>query len=404
MRARGAAAERAIRQHGQFRGRRRARRCQRSCARHARHGLRARRLAMSAPRSAIRPPPRTGWCPGGGARGHRHHGRVLPRFGRDRGYRDSEGRFRRRLRRGGGSGLKEARCRIAALRLGGGHPCLTGDTGMSRSTLPTALCAVPDPMLRIAPDGPDRRSEYRRRGAARQWIRGRSFITVLRQPALISQIEAAFRDAKPPARRASRSDQAGETIYRVQVTPLSAGEDGVLLHFADTSHLHEAEEMRRDFVANVSHELRSPLTALMGFIETLRGPARDDAEARDRFLSIMEDQALRMNRLVRRSVVAQPGRGGGADAPLAGCRSARPSGRGDRGAGPDRARAGQPREHRGRAGRLLACAAIRPVDAGLHEPDRERAEIRWGWQAGDAAPVGRARARARCAVRWCRSR
>jgi two-component system phosphate regulon sensor histidine kinase PhoR len=56
--------------------------------------------------------------------------------------------------------------------------------------------------------------------------------------------------------------------------------------------------MRRDFVANVSHELRTPLTALMGFIETLRGPAREDAAARDRFLDIMATEAGRMNRLV----------------------------------------------------------------------------------------------------------
>jgi two-component system phosphate regulon sensor histidine kinase PhoR len=56
--------------------------------------------------------------------------------------------------------------------------------------------------------------------------------------------------------------------------------------------------MRRDFVANVSHELRTPLTAVLGFIETLRGPARNDPAAQDRFLSIMEDEARRMNRLV----------------------------------------------------------------------------------------------------------
>lgn len=56
--------------------------------------------------------------------------------------------------------------------------------------------------------------------------------------------------------------------------------------------------MRRDFVANVSHELRTPLTALMGFVETLRGAAKDDPVARDRFLAIMEREAGRMNRLV----------------------------------------------------------------------------------------------------------
>lgn len=72
----------------------------------------------------------------------------------------------------------------------------------------------------------------------------------------------------------------------------------LILSFQDVTQLAQAGQMRRDFVANVSHELRTPLTALMGFIETLRGAARDDADARDRFLSIMEGEASRMNRLV----------------------------------------------------------------------------------------------------------
>jgi two-component system phosphate regulon sensor histidine kinase PhoR len=62
--------------------------------------------------------------------------------------------------------------------------------------------------------------------------------------------------------------------------------------------LKRAEQMRADFIANASHELRTPLATLIGFIETLRGPARDDAEARERFLAIMHGQASRMARLV----------------------------------------------------------------------------------------------------------
>ena len=56
--------------------------------------------------------------------------------------------------------------------------------------------------------------------------------------------------------------------------------------------------MRVDFVANASHELRTPLASLLGFIETLQGPARNDAAARERFLEIMRDQAQRMTRLI----------------------------------------------------------------------------------------------------------
>jgi two-component system phosphate regulon sensor histidine kinase PhoR len=56
--------------------------------------------------------------------------------------------------------------------------------------------------------------------------------------------------------------------------------------------------MRADFIANAGHELKTPLAALIGFIETLRGPARDDGAARERFLAIMHEQARRMARLV----------------------------------------------------------------------------------------------------------
>ena len=72
----------------------------------------------------------------------------------------------------------------------------------------------------------------------------------------------------------------------------------VVLVLHDETRAKRAEQSRADFVANASHELRSPLSALIGFIETLRGPAAGDAEASDRFLGIMHDEAHRMARLV----------------------------------------------------------------------------------------------------------
>jgi two-component system phosphate regulon sensor histidine kinase PhoR len=68
--------------------------------------------------------------------------------------------------------------------------------------------------------------------------------------------------------------------------------------FHDQTPLHRVEQMRADFVANASHELRTPLAALSGFIDTLQGPARNDTEARERFLAIMRTQATRMARLI----------------------------------------------------------------------------------------------------------
>ena len=79
----------------------------------------------------------------------------------------------------------------------------------------------------------------------------------------------------------------------------------------DLTPLRLVEEMRSDFVANASHELRTPLASLSGFIETLQGPARSDAPARDRFLAIMKEQATRMARLIDDLLVAVADRGQG---------------------------------------------------------------------------------------------
>ncbi|WP_353472241.1 ATP-binding protein [Salipiger sp. H15] len=127
----------------------------------------------------------------------------------------------------------------------------------------------------------------------------RHFITVLRQPALLDAIEGTLRDGAARKTRYLTSDGRQDTTFDVacRAVALDRG-PGVLLTFADVTQMEQAGQMRRDFVANVSHELRTPLTALMGFIETLRGPAREDAAARDRFLEIMGGEAERMERLV----------------------------------------------------------------------------------------------------------
>lgn len=68
--------------------------------------------------------------------------------------------------------------------------------------------------------------------------------------------------------------------------------------FEDQTPLRVAKSMRSDFVANVSHEIRSPLTAISGFVETLQGDAKDDPDARRLFLGLMEKEVDRMTNLV----------------------------------------------------------------------------------------------------------
>jgi two-component system phosphate regulon sensor histidine kinase PhoR len=72
----------------------------------------------------------------------------------------------------------------------------------------------------------------------------------------------------------------------------------LLISFRDLTEQDKLAQMRADFIANASHELRTPLASLRGFVETLQGPARDDPEARARFLGIMSSQANRMTRLI----------------------------------------------------------------------------------------------------------
>ncbi len=70
----------------------------------------------------------------------------------------------------------------------------------------------------------------------------------------------------------------------------------VLLH--DVTSAKRAEDARTDFIANASHELRTPLAAVSGFIDTLKGHAKDDEKAREKFLDIMSVEAGRMRRLI----------------------------------------------------------------------------------------------------------
>jgi two-component system phosphate regulon sensor histidine kinase PhoR len=82
--------------------------------------------------------------------------------------------------------------------------------------------------------------------------------------------------------------------------PSQSGGDGpaLLISFRDLSEQDRLARMRADFVANASHELRTPLASLRGFVETLQGAAKDDTQARERFLKVMSEQAERMTRLV----------------------------------------------------------------------------------------------------------
>jgi two-component system phosphate regulon sensor histidine kinase PhoR len=85
--------------------------------------------------------------------------------------------------------------------------------------------------------------------------------------------------------------------FGVHMAPI--GRSGkILVQLRDFTREQAIEKMRSDFVANASHEMRTPLASIIGGIETIRGAAKDDARARDQFLDTMLMQAQRMKRLL----------------------------------------------------------------------------------------------------------
>jgi two-component system phosphate regulon sensor histidine kinase PhoR len=161
------------------------------------------------------------------------------------------------------------------------------------------LRALPDPILlvdrgrRVVQTNAAAEAQFGRNAA------GRDLLAAVRHPALIDAVDAVLAGAG--GREVELFFPVPvERVLKARVEPLRGDGAGsfALIAFQDMTAAKRTDRMRADFVANVSHELRTPLSSLVGFIETLQGPARDDTEARERFLSIMQEQAQRMARLI----------------------------------------------------------------------------------------------------------
>ncbi len=168
--------------------------------------------------------------------------------------------------------------------------------------LRAVVAGLPDPVVALDRGGRVLALNERARALAPALRQGEPVAFALRMPELIEAIgRAAAEDEEQRVVYFERVplDRWFETIVMpVKRGPNAVRPDLVLMTFHDLTPLRRVEEMRADFVANASHELRTPLAALLGFIETLQGSARDDAKARERFLAIMQEQARRMARLI----------------------------------------------------------------------------------------------------------
>lgn len=123
--------------------------------------------------------------------------------------------------------------------------------------------------------------------------RGQPLTNLIRQPDFVNYIEAKRYD-EPLVYHSSRVE--GQTLL-LQVIPYV--EDQTLLLSHDISHLERLETMRRDFIANVSHELKTPLTVVTGFAEMLADDysTYDETEVQH-YLALISEQTARMQRLI----------------------------------------------------------------------------------------------------------
>ncbi len=173
------------------------------------------------------------------------------------------------------------------------------DQILSEAAAQQILELLPEPVLLVRAGADEAPEIAYANEAAREVFRadliGAPLTAAIRRPEVLETIEAALESG-------SSAEAAFETIgvqpryWRASTRPLGPGEVVVVLR--DETDARRTERMRADFLANASHELRTPLASLAGFVETLRTHAKDDVQARERFLGIMAEQAGRMARLV----------------------------------------------------------------------------------------------------------
>ncbi|MEL6750617.1 MAG: ATP-binding protein, partial [Pseudomonadota bacterium] len=126
---------------------------------------------------------------------------------------------------------------------------------------------------------------------------GQPLVRVMRQPGVLGCVDSIM-DGSQRATAIIRFPAPASGTFRLTAVALEGEEQAMALTLRDVSPLLQAAQQRSDFVANVSHELRSPLTSLSSTIETLQTTAADDPPAQVRFLATMRREANRMERLI----------------------------------------------------------------------------------------------------------
>lgn len=157
--------------------------------------------------------------------------------------------------------------------------------------------SVPDPLIVFSGDGSTVHVNHAAEIAFDMTANGTSVLLKFRAPEMQELIRDVIRDGSTKEIEYTEKVPV-ERWFGVTAVAVGDTTGLFILVFKDHSEARRIERMRSDFIANASHELRTPLASVAGFIDTLKGSARNDPKAREKFLQIMEGQAARMARLI----------------------------------------------------------------------------------------------------------
>jgi len=186
---------------------------------------------------------------------------------------------------------------VAIRRLGRATRGAQGESGAGDP----ALDILPEPLILLDHD----RRLLRANAAARELVGaaavGRDLAAVLRNPVLLDAVDSVLQGTEATAEAEFAFHVPVERHFSARIARLAdagPGRPALVIALYELTAVKRTEQMRTDFIANASHELRTPISVLLGCVQTLRGSARDDPQAQIEFLGLMEVQAMRMSRLV----------------------------------------------------------------------------------------------------------
>ncbi|WP_111431190.1 ATP-binding protein [Rhodobacteraceae bacterium DSL-40] len=187
-------------------------------------------------------------------------------------------------------------------REGTGDAGETGGRQIPADVGPQLIEKLPVPLLLISQRGRLGYANLAAQGMLPRLTPGQHFAHIIRAPAFVEAVSATLRDGLERSFEFT-SYEGNERHFEARVSMLAecegfGPEAHAIVQVEDRTRTHRIEQLRSDFIANASHELRTPLASIIGYIETLQNHAREDPEARERFLAIMAREAHRMQRLV----------------------------------------------------------------------------------------------------------